>query len=141
MASKKLPAIHPGEVLREEYLVPLGLTPYGLAKAINVPRTRIERLANEHTAMRADTALRLGRYFGVPAAAWMNLQARYDIETTEDEIADAIARSSRAPPDAECPANMPRRFSPYCPVRGADDGEACSRSQSWFTDAPAPHRN
>jgi len=92
MASKKLPPIHPGEVLREEYLVPLGLTPYGLAKAINVPRTRIERLANEQTAMTADTALRLGCYFAVPAVSWMNLRARYDIETTEDEIADAIAK-------------------------------------------------
>jgi antitoxin HigA-1 len=92
MAPKKLPPIHPGEVLREEYLVPMGLTSYALAKALGVPRTRIERLANEQTAMTADTALRLARYFGVPAASWMNLQARYDIETTEDEMADVIAK-------------------------------------------------
>ena len=92
MAPRKLPPIHPGEVLREEYLVPMNLTPYALAKAIDVPRTRIERLVNEQTAMTADTALRLGRYFGVPAASWMNIQSRYDIETTEDEMADVIAK-------------------------------------------------
>ena len=92
MAPRKLPPIHPGEMLREEYLVPMNLTPYALAKAIDVPRTRIERLVNEQTAMTADTALRLGRYFGVPAASWMNIQSRYDIETTEDEMADVIAK-------------------------------------------------
>ena len=92
MATRKLPPIHPGEVLREDYLVPMGLTPYALAKAIGVPRTRIERLASEHTAMTADTALRLARYFGVPAASWMNIQARYDIETAEDEMADVIRK-------------------------------------------------
>lgn len=89
---KKLPPIHPGEVLREDYLVPMKLTPYALAKAIGVPRTRVERLAAERTAMTADTALRLGRYFGVPAASWMNIQARYDIETAEDAMADALAK-------------------------------------------------
>lgn len=92
MARKKLPPIHPGEVLREEYLVPMELTPYALAKAIDVPRTRIERLVNEQTAMTADTALRLGRYFGVPAASWMYIQARYEIETAEDKIAAEIAK-------------------------------------------------
>ncbi|MDQ2084150.1 HigA family addiction module antitoxin [Xanthobacteraceae bacterium Astr-EGSB] len=94
MASKKkkLPPVHPGEVLREDYLVPMKLTAYALAKAIGVPRTRIERLAAEQTAMTADTALRLGRYFGVPAASWMNIQSRYDIETAEDAMADTLAK-------------------------------------------------
>jgi addiction module HigA family antidote len=94
MASKKkkLPPVHPGEVLREDYLVPMKLTAYALAKAIGVPRTRIERLAAEQTAMTADTALRLGRYFGVPAASWMNIQGRYDIETAEDAMADTLAK-------------------------------------------------
>ena len=73
---KKLPPIHPGEVLREDYLVPMKLTPYALAKAIGVPRTRVERLAAERTAMTADTALRLGRYFGVPAASWRSEERR-----------------------------------------------------------------
>ena len=72
----KLPPLHPGEVLREEYLKPLGLTPYALAAALDVPRTRIERLANEETGITADTALRLGRYFRTTPEFWMNLQDR-----------------------------------------------------------------
>jgi addiction module HigA family antidote len=77
----KLPPLHPGEVLREEYLKPLGLTPYALAAALDVPRTRIERLANEETGITADTALRLGRYFRTTPEFWMNLQDRYELET------------------------------------------------------------
>jgi addiction module HigA family antidote len=92
MAPKKLPPVHPGEVLREDFLVPLGMTPYALAKAIDVPRTRVERLANERTAMTADTALRLARYFGTSAAFWMAIQARYDIETAEDAMAGALKK-------------------------------------------------
>ena len=92
MAKKKLPPIHPGEVLREEYLKPMDLTPYALAKAIDVPRTRVERLANEQTAVTADTALRLARYFGTSAALWMNMQARYDLEVAEDGMAAAIRK-------------------------------------------------
>lgn len=92
MAPKKLPPVHPGEVLREEFLVPLGLTPYALAKALDVPRTRVERLANEQTAMTADTALRLARYFGGTPAFWMAIQARYDIETAEDALAGTLKK-------------------------------------------------
>ncbi len=92
MAKKKLPPVHPGEVLREDFLVPLGMTPYALAKAIDVPRTRVERLANERTAMTADTALRLARYFGTSAAFWMSIQARYDIEMAEDAMAGALKK-------------------------------------------------
>jgi addiction module HigA family antidote len=90
--AKKLKPIHPGQVLREEYLKPMGLTPYALAKALNVPRTRIERLANEQTPVTADTALRLGRYFGTSAVMWMNMQARYDIEVAEDAMADTLRK-------------------------------------------------
>ena len=68
--AKKLPPVHPGEVLREEFLRPLNLSPYAVARAVGVPRTRIERLANEQTPETADTALRLGRYFGTPASGW-----------------------------------------------------------------------
>lgn len=92
MAKRKLPPIHPGEVLREEYLKPMELTPYTLAKAIDVPRTRVERLANEQTAVTADTALRPARYFGTSAALWMNMQARYDLEMAEDQMAAAIRK-------------------------------------------------
>ena len=88
----KLPPVHPGEVLREEYLRPMNLTPYRLAKAIGVPRTRIERLAAEKTPVTADTALRLARYFATSAGLWMNMQARYDLEMAEDEMAATLRK-------------------------------------------------
>lgn len=88
--AKKLPPVHPGEILREEFLKPLKLTPYAVAAALEVPRTRIERLAREEKPVTADTALRLGRFFGTGAAFWMNIQARFDLETAEDELASTI---------------------------------------------------
>jgi antitoxin HigA-1 len=81
--------VHPGEVLRCDFLEPLGLTAYRVAKAVGVPRTRVERLAREETPVTADTALRLGRFFGTSARFWMNLQARHDLE-----IAEAAARQA-----------------------------------------------
>lgn len=90
--AKKLPPIHPGEILREEFLKPLGLTPYAVAGALDVPRTRIERLAREERPVTADTALRLGKYFKTGAEFWMNIQARYDLERAEDELADKIKK-------------------------------------------------
>jgi addiction module HigA family antidote len=79
MSSKIKRLIHPGEVLREEYLVPLGLKPYSLARHLGVPRTRIERLASEQTAVTPDTALRLARYFGSTPDFWLNMQTAYDL--------------------------------------------------------------
>lgn len=90
--AKKLPPIHPGEILREEFLVPLKLTPYAVAAALHVPRTRIERIAREEKPVTADTALRLGKFFKTGAAFWMNIQARYDLETAEDVLAPEIKR-------------------------------------------------
>jgi addiction module HigA family antidote len=90
--AKKLAPVHPGEVLREEFLGPLRLTPYAVAKAIGVPRTRIERLAREDTPLTADTALRLSRYFGTTAAFWMGLQAQYDLEIAADRIERDLKR-------------------------------------------------
>ena len=90
--AKKLPAIHPGEVLRDEFLGPMKVTPYAVAKAIGVPRTRIERLAREETPLTADTALRLSRYFGTTAAFWMGLQAQYDLEIAADQIDKELRR-------------------------------------------------
>jgi addiction module HigA family antidote len=71
--------IHPGEILREEYLAPLGLKPYTLAKKLHVPRTRIERLVSETTPVTPDTALRLAKFFGTSPRFWMNMQASYDL--------------------------------------------------------------
>ncbi len=90
--AKKLSPVHPGEILREEFLVPMKLTPYAVAAAVDVPRTRIERLVREETPITADTALRLGKFFGTAAAFWMNIQARYDLETAEDRLAPAIKK-------------------------------------------------
>src|SRR3954465_2603629 len=90
--TKKLPPIHPGEILREEFLVPLKLTPYAVAAALHVPRTRIERIAREEKPATADTALRLGKFFKTGAAFWMNIQARFDLETAEDALAPQIRK-------------------------------------------------
>lgn len=85
------PPIHPGEILREEYLKPMGAAPYTLAKALGVPRTRIERIAREETPITPDTALRLARYFGTTPEFWMNLQTAYDLTQQASEKRDQIA--------------------------------------------------
>jgi addiction module HigA family antidote len=90
--AKKLSPVHPGEVLREDFLLPMRLTPYAVAKAVGVPRTRIERLAREEAPVTADTALRLARYFGTTPGFWMGIQAQYDIERAEDELATDLRR-------------------------------------------------
>jgi addiction module HigA family antidote len=87
MAASILPPIHPGEILREEFLAPLGLKPYTLAKKLNVPRTRIERLVSEQTPVTADTALRLAKFFGSTPQFWLNMQASHDVAVLEKEIA------------------------------------------------------
>jgi addiction module HigA family antidote len=82
--------MHPGEMLREEFLKPLGLSPYRVAKACGVPRTRIERIAREELGITADTALRLGKFFGTTAGFWLNLQKRHDLEVAERAIAKEL---------------------------------------------------
>jgi addiction module HigA family antidote len=79
--AKKLPPLHPGEVLREEFLVPLKMSAGALAKACGVPRTRIERLASEQIGITADTALRLSKALGTTPELWMNLQNSFDVKT------------------------------------------------------------
>jgi antitoxin HigA-1 len=86
VAQRRLAPMHPGEVLREEFLIPLDMSAGALAKVCGVPRTRIERLANEETGVTADTALRLSRAFGTTAALWLNLQNAYDVQMAEREI-------------------------------------------------------
>ena len=83
----KLPPMHPGEMLREEFMKPMGLTPYKIAKACGVPRTRIGRVVREELGISADTALRLAKFFGPSVGFWMNLQARYDVRMAEKAIA------------------------------------------------------
>ena len=83
----KLPPMHPGEMLREEFMKPMALTPYKIAKACGVPRTRIERLVREELGISADTALRLAKFFSTSVGFWMNLQSRYDVRVAERAIA------------------------------------------------------
>ena len=92
---KKLSPLHPGEVLREEFLVPLDLSAAALAKAMGVPRTRVERIAAESIGVTANSALRLGKALGTSAQLWLNLQNRFDVETAERAIGKQLARISR----------------------------------------------
>lgn len=89
---EKLPPVHPGEVLWEDFMKPLGLSQYRVAKDIGVPTLRISQIVRGQRAITADTALRLARYFGTSAVVWTRLQARYDLEMAERQIGDQIAR-------------------------------------------------
>ncbi len=88
----RLPPVHPGEVLLEDFMKPLGLSQYRLAQDLNVPAMRISQIVHGKRAVTADTALRLARYFGTSADVWMRLQARYDLEIAEAELAERVER-------------------------------------------------
>jgi len=90
--TKTLPPIHPGEVLKEEFLDPMGLTQYRLAKEISVPSRRVNEVVLGRRAISADTALRLGRFFGVSAQFWMNLQTQYDLVAQQEILADRLQK-------------------------------------------------
>jgi addiction module HigA family antidote len=85
-----MPPIHPGEVLMEEYLEPLGITQHRLAIAIGVPPRRINEIVHGKRRITADTALRMARYFGTSERFWMNLQGRYDLEVERDRLVDTL---------------------------------------------------
>ncbi len=84
MKNKKLPPIHPGEILMKEFLEPMGISQYRLAKDISVPPRRINEIVHGKRSITADTALRLGRFFGMSPQFWLNLQTRHNLEVTED---------------------------------------------------------
>ncbi len=86
MTVSKLPAIHPGEILRELYLDPLDMTPYALAKKLHVPRTRIERIVAGKTGVTSDTALRLAKFFKTAPEFWMNLQNSFDLKVEMQKL-------------------------------------------------------
>jgi antitoxin HigA-1 len=92
---KKMKPVHPGEILREEFMVPLGLSMNKMAMALRVPVTRIADIVNQRRGISADTALRFARFFNNSPAFWMNLQTRYDLEVAEDEIAAQVDRDVR----------------------------------------------
>ena len=88
--TRRLPPIHPGEMLRELFLEPLGMSVNALALKIGVPRARLNDIVNEKRGISADTALRLRRYFGISTQFWLNLQNRYDLEIAERKIGPAL---------------------------------------------------
>ena len=100
MPGRKLPPLHPGEILREEFLLPLGISQYRLAKETSVSPRRINEIVQGTRAISADTALRLARFFGTSAQLWMNLQTRYDLEMARDRLGARLQREVK-------PANFP----------------------------------
>ena|SRR5258708_36173432 len=92
LADVDLSNIHPGEILLEDFLKPLGMTPYRLAVSLGVPQTRVAEIIRGKRAITSDTALRLSRLFGTSERFWMNLQALYDLEQARKTIGDELAR-------------------------------------------------
>ena len=95
MREKKARPIHPGEILLEEFLTPMNLSRHKLAKDINVPARRINEILQGKRSITANTALLLGRYFGMSPQFWINLQTHYDLEIESDKLADALKREVR----------------------------------------------
>ena len=95
MARRKLPPIHPGEILREEFMKPLGISINGLAMELHVPVTRISEIVNQRRGITADTALRLARHFGTSADFWMNIQKDYELILTRQKSLERIERQVR----------------------------------------------
>lgn len=91
-SGERLPPIHPGEILRDDFLRPMGLSVYGLAQALKVSRPRVNDIVLGRRAISVDTALRLGRYFGTTAEFWINLQTRYDLDVAERTTKPRIER-------------------------------------------------
>lgn len=96
----KMRPIHPGEVLREEFLLPLGMSAHALALELKVPAPRINDIVRERRAVTPDTALRLARYFGTTAQFWLNLQTSYELKVAERELGARIAREVQTRPAA-----------------------------------------
>ncbi len=90
MNNKTLPPIHPGEILLEDFLKPMDISQYRLAKSMSVPARRINEIVHGKRAITADTALRLARFFGMSDRFWMNLQTRYDIELEKDRLGNRL---------------------------------------------------
>jgi addiction module HigA family antidote len=95
MNEERMPPVHPGEILLEDFMKPLGITQYRLAKEINVYPRRVNEIVHGKRAITADTALRLARYFGTSAEVWMNLQSHYDLELARDNVEEQIMAEVR----------------------------------------------
>ena len=100
MSTRDLPPVHPGEILLEDFLKPMGITRYRLAKSIGVPQRRIDEICAGKRAITADTALRLARFFSTDPQSWMNLQAEYDLEIAATTLNERIEREVKPLKDA-----------------------------------------
>ena len=96
MRTNKMPPVHPGEILMEEFLTPLGISQYRLAHDISVPPRRINEIVHGTRGVTADTALRLGRYFGVSPQFWLNLQGHFDLEQEQDRLGGRLEKEVQA---------------------------------------------
>ena len=92
MAKKKFKPIHPGEILLKEFLRPMGISQYRLAKGITVPARRVNEIVHGKRAITADTAIRFGKFFGMEPQFWMNLQSRYDLDIAQDALAGRLEK-------------------------------------------------
>jgi len=101
MMDKTLSPIHPGEILLEDFMKPLGLTQYRLAHDIGVTPIRISQIVNGERSISVDTAMRLARYFGTSAAVWLRLQVRYDLEVAQGELSERINREVKVRPQPQ----------------------------------------
>ena len=90
---RDMPPVHPGEILLEDFLKPMGITQYRLAKSIGVPQRRIGEIVSGRRSITADTALRLARFFGTDAQSWMNLQGHYALATAEEKLEEKIVKT------------------------------------------------
>ena len=97
MSEERLPNITPGEILQEEFLVPMRITAYRLAKDTGMPPTRVSQILKGRRRITADTALRLSRYFGTSAGFWLGLQDEYDLREQESELSEELDRIPKAP--------------------------------------------
>jgi addiction module HigA family antidote len=89
---RTMPPVHPGEILIEDFLKPMGITQYRLAKSIGVPQRRIGEIVAGKRAITADTALRLARFFGIDPQSWMNLQTHYDLEMAKEKLSEKLEK-------------------------------------------------
>ena len=107
MARRLMPPVHPGEILDQEFLGPLGVSQYRLSKDISVPARRINEIVHGTRSITADTALRLARYFGTSERFWLNLQARYDLEAEKDRLGRRLEREVvRMPANRRSPRSV-----------------------------------
>lgn len=108
--AREVSLVHPGEILLKDWLEPLGISQYQLSKAIGVPRRRINEIVQGRRSLTADTAVRLGAFFGVAPESWLNLQAHYDAELARAQLTDLLKRIPRYDTDARAQAaclNLP----------------------------------